>query len=102
MFIYKKLGKRIFDLITSLILLAILTPLLIMLYILIYIKLGKPCIFKQERPGYLGKIFTLYKFRTMTNSMDCTGKPLSDAERLTSFGSFLRKMSLDELPELII
>lgn len=101
MFIYQKIVKRFFDLMVSIILLIFLTPLLIILSILIRIKLGKPCIFKQERPGHLGKTFTLYKFRTMKNTFDETGKLYPDAERLTSFGNLLRKLSLDELPELI-
>lgn len=98
---YRKLGKRIFDTTFSLILAILLLPLIIIISFLIYIKLGRPCIFKQERPGHNGKIFTLYKFRTMRNAIDSKGKPLPDAERLTSFGSFLRKLSLDELPELL-
>lgn len=66
----------------------------------IRIKLGTPIIFKQQRPGYKGKIFTLYKFRTMTDERDENGELLPDEKRLTKFGLFLRKTSLDELPEL--
>ena len=101
MFIYQKIGKRIFDLVVSLVALLILSPLFVILYFLIRVKLGSPCIFKQERPGYLGKLFTLYKFRTMKNGFDASGQLLPDEDRLTPFGTFLRKMSLDELPELI-
>ncbi len=68
--------------------------------VLIRINLGSPIIFKQARPGKNGKIFTLYKFRTMTDAKDADGNLLSDSERLTGFGQFLRKTSADELPEL--
>lgn len=69
--------------------------------ILVRTKLGSPVIFKQERPGLNGKIFTLYKFRTMTDKTDANGELLPDEERLTKFGKLLRSTSLDELPELI-
>jgi len=69
--------------------------------VLVRIKLGKPVIFKQKRPGLNEKIFTLYKFRTMTNEKDSSGNLLPDRDRLTKFGRFLRSTSLDELPELI-
>ena len=98
---YRKYFKRILDFILSLIALIILMPVMIIIYILVRIKLGKPVIFKQERPGKDEKIFTLYKFRTMTDEKDENGILLSDEERLTKFGKFLRSTSLDELPELI-
>ena len=80
--------------------LIILMPLMIIIAILVRIKLGSPVIFKQERPGKNEKIFTLYKFRTMTDKKDENGNLLPDSERLTKFGKTLRSTSLDELPEL--
>lgn len=68
--------------------------------LLVRIKLGSPVLFKQERPGLNGKVFTLYKFRTMTDEKDSEGNLLPDEVRLTSFGKLLRATSLDELPEL--
>lgn len=97
---YKKYIKRLLDIILSLIGIIILSPLLIILYILVLIFMGFPAIFKQARPGKNEKIFNLYKFRTMTNKKDKNGKLLPDDKRLTKFGRFLRKTSLDELPEL--
>ena len=78
----------------------IFSPLLILLAILVRVKLGGPVIFKQERPGLNGKVFKLYKFRTMTDAKDENGNLLDDEYRLTSFGKKLRSTSLDELPEL--
>ena len=97
---YKKYLKRIFDFIISLFALVVLSPLMIILAVLIKIKLGSPVIFKQERPGKNEKIFTLYKFRTMTDKRDENGNLLPDEQRINRFGNFLRKTSLDELPEL--
>lgn len=98
---YKKYVKRILDLILSLLALIILSPILLIVYILVRVKLGKPAIFKQQRPGLNEKIFTLYKFRTMTDEKDENGELLPDEKRLTKFGKILRSTSLDELPELI-
>lgn len=98
---YKKYIKRILDFILSLIALIVLSPILLVVAILVRIKLGSPVIFKQERPGLNEKIFTLYKFRTMTDKKDEEGNLLPDSERLTKFGKILRSTSLDELPELI-
>ena len=98
---YRKYIKRVLDFILSLIALIILSPIYLVLAILVRIKLGSPIIFKQERPGLNEKIFTLYKFRTMTDEKDENGKLLPDEVRLTKFGKFLRSTSLDELPELI-
>jgi sugar transferase EpsL len=92
--------KRLFDILSSAAALAVLSPLLLLLAVLIRWKMGSPVIFGQVRPGRNGAPFTLYKFRTMTNARDASGKLLPDAERLTSFGRFLRSSSLDELPEL--
>ncbi|WP_066258434.1 sugar transferase [Neobacillus drentensis] len=93
--------KRIFDLTFASIVLLIFSPILLIITILIRIKLGSPIIFKQQRPGMHGKPFILYKLRTMTNKKDKNGELLEDEFRLTPFGSFLRKFSLDELPQLI-
>lgn len=98
---YAKYIKRILDFILSLIALIVLSPVMLIIYILVRIKLGKPAIFKQQRPGKDEKIFTLYKFRTMTDEKDEQGNLLPDEKRLTKFGKFLRSTSLDELPELI-
>ena len=98
---YKKFIKRFLDLILSLMALIILMPLMLIIYILVRVKLGKPAIFKQERPGKDEKIFTLYKFRTMTDEKDENGNLLPDEQRLTKFGKMLRSTSLDELPELL-
>jgi len=92
--------KRIFDLAVSLSLLFILSPVLLVLFHLIRKKMGTPVLFSQERPGLHGKTFVIHKFRTMTNQTDENGMLLSDEERTTPFGNFLRKYSLDELPQL--
>jgi lipopolysaccharide/colanic/teichoic acid biosynthesis glycosyltransferase len=99
--IYEKYLKRAFDFVFSLTALIILSPLLLIISIFIKVKLGSPIIFKQKRPGFNEKIFTMYKFRTMTNRIDDQGSLLSDSERLTKFGRFLRSTSIDELPGLI-
>jgi len=91
--------KRALDIAASLLALVILSPLLAVLAILIRVKLGAPVIFAQNRPGRGGRIFRLYKFRTMTDARGENGELLSDSERLTSFGRLLRSTSLDELPE---
>ncbi len=98
---YAKYIKKILDLILSLMALILLMPLMLIIGILVAINLGNPIIFKQKRPGKDEKIFTLYKFRTMTDEKDEKGKLLPDSQRLTKFGKFLRSTSLDELPELI-
>lgn len=97
---YAKYIKRILDFIFSLLTLIILCPVLLVIAILVRIKLGKPVIFKQDRPGKNEKIFTLYKFRTMTEERDEKGNLLPDEKRLKKFGKVLRSTSLDELPEL--
>jgi len=93
--------KRIMDYILTLPILIILSPTLITLFIIIRIHLGKPVIFKQERPGYKGSIFTIMKFRSMCDKRDESGNFLPDEMRLTNLGKFLRSYSLDELPELV-
>ena len=92
---YAKYFKRMLDFILSLIALIILSPILLIVTILVRIKLGSPIIFKQQRPGKNEKIFTLYKFRTMTDKKDENGNLLPDSERLTKFGKLLRSTSLD-------
>lgn len=97
---YKKYIKRCLDFLLSLCGIIVLSPVLIALAVLVRVKLGSPVLFKQERPGKDEKIFTLCKFRTMTDARDEKGELLPDAVRLTKFGKFLRATSLDELPEL--
>ena len=97
---YAKYVKRLLDFIISFLAIIILSPVMLIIYILVRIKLGKPAIFKQQRPGKNEKIFTLYKFRTMTDERDEDGNLLPDEKRLTKFGKILRSTSLDELPEL--
>lgn len=97
---YKNYIKRILDFLLSLIALIVLSPILLIVAILVRTKLGSPVIFKQKRPGKDEKIFTLYKFRTMTDETDENGNLLPDDVRLTKFGKLLRSTSLDELPEL--
>jgi len=94
------ISKRIFDLIVASLGLMILSPFILLTAILIRIFLGTPVLFRQTRPGYKGTPFTVYKFRTMTDTRDAQGNLLSDDIRLTRFGKFLRSLSLDELPEL--
>lgn len=98
---YRKYIKRILDFTLSLIALIVLSPILLITATLVKIKLGSPIIFKQQRPGKNEKIFTLYKFRTMTDKKDEEGNLLPDEQRLTKFGKILRSTSIDELPELI-
>lgn len=98
--LYRKYFKRPLDFILALFGLIILSPVMLVIAILVRINLGSPVIFKQQRPGLNEKIFTMYKFRTMTDERDEDGNLLPDEKRLTSFGKFLRSTSLDELPEL--
>ena len=98
--LYNKYIKRILDILISLTFIVLFSWLYLILVILVRIKLGSPILFCQKRPGYNEKIFTLYKFRTMTDKRDEKGNLLPDSERLTKFGSMLRSTSLDELPEM--
>ncbi|MBQ9642788.1 MAG: sugar transferase [Lachnospiraceae bacterium] len=97
---YRKFVKRMLDFILAFTGLVVISPVLLVLAVLVRTKLGSPVLFHQDRPGYREKIFRLYKFRTMTDERDASGALLPDKDRLTSFGLFLRKTSLDELPEL--
>lgn len=92
--------KRAFDIVLSGILLVLLAPVLAVLALIVRWQLGIPVLFRQTRPGKDAQPFEMLKFRSMRDIRDCNGRSLSDAERLTSFGRFLRSTSLDELPEL--
>ena len=92
--------KRLFDILGAVFGLLILLPIIVTLAWQVRRKLGSPVLFRQTRPGLHGKPFQLIKFRTMRNAIGLDGRPLPDSERMTSFGSFLRSASLDELPEL--
>lgn len=97
----QKFIKRAIDILGSFLGGLLISPILIIIAILIKIKLGSPIFFTQDRVGKDGKVFKIVKFRTMLEAYDKFGEPLSDKERVTSFGNFLRSTSLDELPELI-
>ncbi|MED4600754.1 sugar transferase [Paenibacillus validus] len=98
--IYRRFIKRPMDFILAFIAIIVLSPVFLVVAILVRTKLGSPVIFKQKRPGLNERIFTMYKFRTMTDERDENGELLPDSIRLTKFGKFLRSTSLDELPEL--
>ena len=97
---YRRYFKRMMDIILSIIALTVLSPLLVLIAFLVRFKLGRPVIFCQDRPGMNENIFTMYKFRSMTDKRDEDEELLPDSIRLTSFGKMLRSTSLDELPEL--
>lgn len=97
---YEKYIKRPLDFFCALLAIIMLSPVMLVVALLVRIKLGSPVIFKQKRPGYHEKMFTMYKFRTMTDEKDENGNLLPDDTRLTKFGNMLRHTSLDELPEL--
>lgn len=98
---YRKVGKRMLDVALASLALVLLAPVIVVVAVLVRLKLGSPVLFRQQRPGLKGKPFRLLKFRTMSNARDHRGYLLPDAERITSFGHFLRRTSIDELPELI-
>ena len=93
-------SKRIFDLIAVTLGLIVLSPFILLTALLVRLFLGTPILFRQQRPGYKGRPFFIYKFRTMTDASDSAGNLLPDAQRLPRLGHFLRALSLDELPEL--
>lgn len=94
------MGRRIFDLLVSCLLLAVLSPVMAVLALLVLAVMGRPVLFRQLRPGLRGRLFRLYKFRTMKDERGPDGKLLPDGERLSSLGRWMRQWSLDELPEL--
>jgi sugar transferase EpsL len=98
---YSAWGKRAVDLVIATTALIVLAPVLIALTVVIGVSMGWPVVFRQERPGLHGQPFTMIKFRTMTDRRDHSGALLPDGERLTPLGSWLRRTSLDELPELL-
>lgn len=98
---YEKYIKRPQDLLCALLALVLLSPVLMIIALLVRLKLGSPVLFRQNRPGKDGKIFKMYKFRTMTDKRDENGVLLPDEDRLTPFGKAMRSSSLDELPELL-
>ena len=98
---YRLFFKRAIDIFLSLVFILLFWWLYIVVAILVRLKLGSPIVFTQKRPGLNEKIFTMYKFRTMTDKKDVNGNLLPDKERLTKFGKFLRSTSLDEIPELL-
>lgn len=98
--IYRQYGKRALDLCITIPSLIVLAPILLIVSFMVRVDIGSPVLFAQARPGLYGKSFMLYKFRTMTDATDRAGNLLPDHQRLTHLGKFLRKTSLDELPEL--
>lgn len=93
--------KRIMDITGALIGLALAAPIMLWAGVMVWRTMGAPVFFKQVRPGLNQKAFGILKFRTMKNAVDASGKPLSDAERLTKFGDLMRRASIDELPQFI-
>jgi sugar transferase EpsL len=93
--------KRLFDVVGAAALIIVLSPVLSVIAALIAGSMGRPVLFRQQRPGLGGKAFTILKFRTMRDATDASGNPLPDAQRITRLGRFLRRTSLDELPELV-
>lgn len=98
--LYEKYIKRCVDFILALVAIIVLSPVLVVVAILVRRKLGSPVLYKQQRPGLHERVFTIYKFRTMTDERDVNGELMPDEIRLTKFGKILRSTSLDELPEL--
>ena len=97
---YRRWGKRVLDIVLATIALVLLSPVALMVAVAIRLTMGSPVIFRQVRPGLHGKPFVMYKFRTMLDLRDEQGNLLPDEQRLTRLGRFLRRLSLDEIPEL--
>lgn len=98
---YRFAGKRFLDVAVSIPAMVLLAPVVVIIAVLLRVMSGAPVLFKQRRPGLQGKLFSIFKFRTMNDSHDRAGRPLPDGRRLTRLGRFLRAASLDELPELL-
>ncbi|MEI6100269.1 MAG: sugar transferase [Eubacteriales bacterium] len=98
---YQKYFKRLFDFTVSFLAIVCVSPLFMVLSLLVYLNLGRPVLFRQKRPGKNERLFTLYKFRTLSVQCDKGGKLLPDGQRVTRFGNWLRSASLDELPQLV-
>lgn len=96
----KQSGKRFMDLALAVPMVVVLSPLFVIAALLVAVSMGRPILFRQQRPGYKGQPFMVYKFRTMNQERDASGKLKEDQERVTRIGNFLRKTSLDELPQL--
>ena len=97
---YQQFGKELFDFSAALLLMVTLSPVFLLVMLAVWVAFGSTVFFRQERPGQNGRLFTIFKFRTMTDARDIQGNLLPDAQRLTRFGKLLRATSLDELPEL--
>ena len=98
--VYKTFGKRFFDMLFSMLLIVFLSTIMLTVLLILIFARHKPILFVQKRPGYKERIFKLYKFATMRNSVDSNGNLLADEQRITTLGNWLRKTSLDELPQL--
>lgn len=98
---YRRIGKRLLDVILATVLITIFFPVMVVVAITVLIAMGSPILFRQRRPGLHGQPYTMLKFRTMREGRDFLGYPLSDGIRITKLGRFLRSTSLDELPELL-
>ncbi|MEE4363759.1 MAG: sugar transferase [Desulfotignum sp.] len=98
---YRNTVKRLVDFTIALVLVAVLLPVFLLIALMVRLKLGSPVIFRQMRPGFRGRPFMIYKFRSLTNDTDDTGRLLPDVQRFTRFSAMLRRSSLDELPELV-
>ncbi len=97
---YLKFGKKLLDKVLALLLIILFFPIILVVALIIFFKIGSPILFRQVRPGLNEKLFSIYKFRTMSNEKDESGELLPDAQRLSTMGKFIRKASLDELPQL--
>ena len=97
---YQRYGKKIFDRLAGLIIFLLISPVLLLIYVILRFTIGSPVVFRQERAGLMGKPFTNYKFRSMTNQLDASGCLLPDEQRITRVGWIVRSASLDELPQI--